>query len=55
MPRGTLNKVDMLARVYKLKDRIYNDDSYSHWNNEQRKAADDAINSVLEIMSEYRL
>lgn len=55
MPRGTLSKVDMLSRVYKLKDRIHHKDSHPDWNNEERKAADDAINSVLEIMSEYRL
>ncbi len=55
MPRGMLSKVDMLSKVYKLKDNIYHKDWYPNWSVEERKAADDAINNVLEILSEYRI
>jgi hypothetical protein len=55
MPTGIVSKVDLLSRVLKLKDNIYHKRWYPHWNDQERKAADDAINNVLDILDEYRL
>lgn len=53
MPRGRLSKVDMLSRVYRLKNNIHNRDWYSHWNDKERSAANEMLNNVLDILNEY--
>lgn len=53
MPRGRLSKVDMLARMYRLKDDVHYKRRYSHWTDKERKSADAMLNEVLDILSEY--
>lgn len=53
MPRGRLSKVDLLSRIYRLKNHIYHREWYSHWNDKERKSADEMLNKVLDILNEY--
>lgn len=53
MPRGSLSKVDMIHRIYKLKDRLYCRIDHSEWSQSQRNAADQMLNQVLDILNEY--
>lgn len=52
MPRGKMLKVDMLARVYKLKNELYNGTNYAK-SSEWHDGAHDALNKVLDILKEY--
>ena len=52
MPRGHVNKVDILARVYKIKTALYNgqeSDKSGEWHN----GAHEALNKVLDVLNEY--
>ena len=50
---GRLSKVDMTARLLKLKRDIDNRAWYREWNSEQRGAAQQALNNALDILDEY--
>jgi hypothetical protein len=52
MPRGQLFKTDMLAKVYKLKTELYNEnlENGKSWN----EGSHYALNKVLDILNEYR-
>jgi hypothetical protein len=52
MARGSLTKVDMLARVYKMKNELYNGTHYNQ-SGEWHDGAHDTINKVLEMLKEY--
>ena len=52
MPRSRMTKVDMLARVYKIKNELYNGTQYAK-SGEWHDGAHDALNRVLEIIKEY--
>lgn len=52
MPRGTMTKVDMLSRIYKMKTELYNGyyrDKGADWHN----GAHEALNKVLDVLNEY--
>lgn len=52
MPRGRMTKVDMLARVYRMKNELY-DGTYYAKSGEWHDGAHDALNRMLEILKEY--
>ena len=52
MPRGRLDKVDILARVYKMKTALY-DGQHSDKSGDWHDGAHDAINKVLDAINEY--
>ena len=52
MPRGRMNKVDILARVYKMKNELYNGTHYAK-DKDWHDGAHDAFNRVLELLNEY--
>jgi hypothetical protein len=52
MPRGRMSKVDILARVYKMKNELYNGTHYAK-GKEWHDGAHDALNRVLDLLNEY--
>jgi len=52
MPRSRMNKVDIEARVYKLKNEIY-DGVYDGASEEWLNGAHYTLNKVLEILQEF--
>lgn len=52
MPRGIMRKVDMEARVMKLKNELYNGDHH-HKNGDWHDGAHSMLNRVLDIINEY--
>jgi hypothetical protein len=50
MPRGRLMKVDILARVLRMKKDLGPIYSYS---DDYKKGVDDTLNRVLDILNEY--
>ena len=50
---GRLSKVDMTARLLKLKRDIDTKMSYPKWTSQERWAAQQALNSALDILDEY--
>lgn len=53
MPRGILSKVDILSRILRLKQRLHDRVDYPDWNKQQREAADQMLNHMLDILNEY--
>jgi len=52
MGRGRLDKNDMLARVYKLKNKLYNSKHPCHgW--EWHEGRHSALDEILDILNEY--
>lgn len=52
MASGKLTKVDMLSRVYKMKNELYNGTHYN-MSGEWHDGAHDTLNKILEILKEY--
>ena len=52
MARGRMSKVDILARVYKMKEELYNG-THSAKGKEWHDGAHDALNKVLNTLDEY--
>ena len=50
---GRLSKVDMTARLLKLKKNIDERSWFREWNDKERWAAQQALNSGLDILVEY--
>ena len=50
---GRVNKVAMLARVMRIKDGIHKHQWYPHWTDNERAAAQMALNNVLDVLDEY--
>mgnify|MGYP003328175536 CR=1 FL=1 len=50
---GRLSKVDMTARLTKLKRDIDNKSWYPEWDDKERWAAQLALNNALDILEEY--
>ncbi len=50
---GRLSKVDMTARLLKLKKNIDERSWFREWNDKERWAAQQALNSALDILDEY--
>jgi hypothetical protein len=52
MPRGRLSKVDILARVYKMKNELFNKTHYNK-GSEWHDGAHETLNKILDILNEY--
>lgn len=52
MPRGTLTKIDIQARIYKLKNSLYNG-QYQNKNADWHDGHHEALNKILNILNEY--
>lgn len=52
MPRARMRKVDLLAKIYKLKTELYNG-KYEHETGEWHDGAHHTLNKVLEHLQEY--
>lgn len=52
MPRGKLSKNDILARVYKLKNNLRNEDP-AFYHNDPKALADKYLNAVLDCINEF--
>jgi len=52
MPRGRLSKVDILSKIYKMKEELYNGTHYAK-SREWHDGAHDALNRVLDLLNEY--
>lgn len=51
MPRGRLTKVDMLAKVFKMKNELYQN---SHMRSQEwQNGAHAAINKIIDCINEY--
>ena len=50
---GRLKKVDMTARIMKMKTGIADKHWYPDWNDKERWAAQQALNNVLDVLDEY--
>ena len=50
---GSLSKVAMTARLLKLKKDIDDRNWFREWNDKERWAAQQALNSALDILDEY--
>ena len=50
---GRLSKVDMTARLLKLKNQIDERSWFREWDSKERWAAQQALNSALDILDEY--
>jgi len=53
MPRGALTKEIILARVLKLKYDLYSE-KYLKFSDNEKASANEMLNSVLDILDEYR-
>ena len=53
MPRGRLLKVDMLAKVYKLKTELYDKKNNTNMTGQWYDGAHDSLDKVLDIINEY--
>ena len=57
MPRGRLLKVDMLAKVYKLKTELYDKESNTGMTagmtGQWYDGAHDSLDKILDIINEY--
>jgi hypothetical protein len=54
MPRGEMLKIDLEARLYKMKTALY-DGQHSNKNGDWHDGHHAAINKVLDILQEYRV
>ena len=50
---GRLKKIDMEARLLKLKEQIERREWYPHWDDRERWAAQQALNNALEVLNEF--
>jgi len=50
--RGKLSKVDILTRVYKMKNELYNGTHYAQ-SADWHDGAHDVLNRVLDLLKEY--
>ena len=56
MPRSRMQKVDILARMYKLKTALYESQPpFDYFSEEKKEGAHIALNKVLDILDEYRV
>lgn len=51
---GRISKVDMTAKLMKIKHGIHEKQWYPKWKDDERLAAQQALNNVLDILEEYR-
>jgi len=53
MPRGTMKKIEIESRLYKLKTSLY-DGKHHDKNSDWHDGAHEMLNKVLDILGEYR-
>ncbi len=53
MPRGALTKEIIIAKVLKLKYDLYSE-KYLKFSDNEKASANEMLNSVLDILDEYR-
>ncbi len=54
MSSGQLNKVNMQARAFKLKNELYARCEKNELSHEECRGAEDYLNKVLDVVDEYR-
>jgi hypothetical protein len=54
MPRGQMEKGDFKVRVLKLKRDLFEGKFYNEWTDEQKDSAHQTLNTILDIIDEYR-
>jgi len=54
MATGQLTKLDILARVLKLKNQLYGGGYGLDWDTKQKEAADKVLSDVIDVLNEYR-
>tara|TARA_B100000927_G_scaffold93141_1_gene75165 strand:+ start:59 stop:223 length:165 start_codon:yes stop_codon:yes gene_type:complete len=50
---GRVNKVQMTAKVMRMKDGLHRHQWYPHWTEDERAAAQMILNNVLDVLDEY--
>ena len=50
---GRLDKVQMTAKIMRMKDGLHKHQWYQHWDENERAAAQMILNNVLDILDEY--
>ena len=50
---GRLDKVQMTAKIMRMKDGLHKHQWYPHWDETERAAAQMILNNVLDILDEY--
>jgi hypothetical protein len=53
MARGSLDKISLLSKIYKMKHNLYEKLIYQDWTREEKKAAQTILNDVLDFVNEY--
>jgi len=54
MPRGSLHKIDIQAKVLRLKHQLIVEKSFHpEWNDFERNSANVTLNRILDIIDEY--
>jgi len=53
MPRGMMSKVDIYARVLKLKNGLDQGEWKTEWTRDEKMVAHAVLNEVLDIINEY--
>ena len=53
MPRGYMSKIDLQARIYKIKTALY-EGEYEAMSEEWHDGHHDALNKVLDALQEFR-
>lgn len=54
MSRGQLTKPDVLYRVLKLKNHLKNGTYGQDWSTSEKRAVNNALSDVLDIINEWR-
>jgi hypothetical protein len=54
MATGQLTKIDILARVLRLKNRLYSGNYGSDLDIKQKEAVDKTLSDVIDVLNEYR-
>lgn len=54
MATGQLTKIDILARVLRLKNQLYSGKYGSDLNIKQKEAVDKTLSDVIDVLNEYR-
>lgn len=54
MPRSTMLKIDLLAKIYKEKTKLYEKETKDTNTEDWHSGAHSAYNTMLDILNEYR-
>lgn len=53
MPRGHLTKVDILSKIYKLKNSLHNNEICWNCSDDKKSGAHWVLNELLDYINEY--